>query len=74
MFLPQNIQFLLNLETVLAGKLILEQASPGFATAYVTEGFLRKELYKEGKGQVERKQWIIYKKESEKETDLNFRV
>ena len=59
MFLPQNIQFLLNLETVLAGKLILEQASPGFATAYVTEGFLRKELYKEGKGQVERKQWLI---------------
>ena len=26
MFLPQNIQFLLNLDTVLAGKMILEQA------------------------------------------------
>ena len=34
MFLPQNIQFLLNLDTILAGKLILEQALPAFATAW----------------------------------------
>ena len=36
MFFPQNIQFLLNLDTILAGKLILEQALPAFATGYVT--------------------------------------
>ena len=35
MFLPQNIQFLLNLENILAGKLILEQALPAFATAWL---------------------------------------
>ena len=35
MLLPQNIQFLLNLYTILAGKLILEQALPAFATAWL---------------------------------------
>ena len=35
MFLPQNIQFLLSLVTILAGKLILEQALPAFATAWL---------------------------------------
>ena len=35
MFLPQNIKFLLNLDTILAGKLILEQALPAFATAWL---------------------------------------
>ena len=35
MFFPQNIQFLLYLDTILAGSLILEQALPAFATAWL---------------------------------------
>ena len=39
MFLPENIQFLLNLDTILASKLILEQALPAFATAWLHHWF-----------------------------------
>ena len=33
MFLPQNIKFLLNLDIILAGELILKQVLPAFAPA-----------------------------------------
>ena len=39
MFLPQNIQFLLNLNTILAGKLILKQALPASSLATYLDGF-----------------------------------
>ena len=35
MFLPQYIKFLLNLDTILACKLIQEQALPAFAAAWL---------------------------------------
>ena len=38
-FLPRNIQFLLNLNTILAGKLILKQALPASSLATYLDGF-----------------------------------
>ena len=43
--LPQIIQFFLDLDTILAGKLILKQALPAFAPAWLRLWLLRRYLY-----------------------------